>query len=199
MQLKEEIVSAHGQLQRLCVQLQARKEEEVLGGRPQQKKRRRRRHSDDSAVNSNHESNSSCCSSSYAEEDEGGRAAGSRSTPGLTAMLREVVSELRQLLSEYLSEGKTRSRRRKQKMKKAVSSSGRSSSAESAVVMDEEEDDDDPEVEEDVVLDDGTNEGLERIQIRVRRAEADLVSKEDEINDLQTRVSDCVRISNTDC
>ncbi len=79
--------------------------------------------------------------------------------------------------------------RRRRKQKVAASSSGRSSSAESAVVMDEEEEeDDDDDDDDDEILDGSANEGLERVQVRLRKAEDQLASKDEEIKELQTRV-----------
>lgn len=122
----------------------------------------------------------------------------------MKGILREVVSELKDLIAEFLSDegkspgssrGNTLSVRRRRKTKKASSVSGRSSSAESAVVMDEEEDED--EEDEGELLDLGnnsTNAGVDRVNLRMRQAEEELEEKDQEIKELQTRVRQYIGI-----
>ncbi len=101
--------------------------------------------------------------------------------------LRESVAELEAMLGELFAledggEGEKPKSLRRRKKKGAIGGSGRSSSAESAVVLDDDDDDDD---DEDLVADD---EGVQRVEAHLKRTEADLAAKGDEIVQLQSKV-----------
>ena len=203
LQMREELLSAYGQLRTLCDQVRRRRKpqpqeqhaEDGDGRRKRPSKKRRRHSSDSMMTNSSSGASSEEYTSSSSSSEEGGSGGGlvllKTTNSKLRGLLSGVVLELQGLLNDLLlassassaaATNASTSTTLNRKTCTKSQGSGRSSRAESAVVLE-------PDFEMDETLDvvDDAHQ-LERLQFHLRQAEGKLRQKDDEIDQLQSRL-----------